>query len=71
MGRLRMDLVKSAIEEIRSHHKVAGYRLQGENELEINFNGNYKDLVIPLSPKMDYDKILTVFYYYVANFWGK
>ncbi|MBN2166211.1 MAG: hypothetical protein JW717_08045 [Marinilabiliaceae bacterium] len=66
-----MDFAQSAIEEIRNHYRVAGYRLHNQDELEINFLGDYKDLIIPLSPQMNPDNILTVFYYYIANYGGK
>lgn len=66
-----MDYVRNAIDEIRTHHKVSGYKFINNDELEIHFVENYKDLIIPISPQMNYDNILTVFYYYVANYRGK
>ena len=66
-----MDMIRSVLDEIKMHHRVAGYKILSSDELEISFIGNYRDLIIPITPKMSQDNILTVFYYYIANFGGK
>jgi hypothetical protein len=66
-----MNYVQLALNEIGAHNKVSGYRLLNNEEIEICFNENYRDLIIPITPKMNNDNLLTVFYYYVANYKGK
>jgi hypothetical protein len=67
-----MNSVQFALDEICTHQKVAGYKMLESEELEIRFaDETYNDLIIPLSPSMSNEYLLTVFYYYVKNFQGK
>lgn len=66
-----MDNVRPALMEICSHQIVSGYKFLADDEVEIRFSDDkYNDLIIPLSPKMTNDNLLTVFYYYLHNFKG-
>jgi hypothetical protein len=66
-----MNSVRCALDEICTHQKVAGYKMLDSDELEIRFaDETYNDLIIPLTPKMNNEYLLTVFYYYMQNFQG-
>ena len=66
-----METVKSALMEICSNDVVAGYKFLQDDEVEIMFmDTSYQDLIIPITPQMTHDNLLTVFYYYINNFRG-
>jgi hypothetical protein len=51
--------------EIRMHRKVAGIEFPRKNELQIVFKDTYADLVIPISPDMDHQLLVGIFYDYL------
>ncbi|MFT3738880.1 MAG: hypothetical protein QM786_08985 [Breznakibacter sp.] len=66
-----MENLRYALDEICKHQTVAGYKFLPDDEVEIRFvDDSYNDLIIPISPKMTIDHMLTVFYYYIKNFRG-
>jgi len=55
----------TALGEIRTHRKVSGIEFPRKNELQIVFMDTFADLVIPLSPEMDHNLLVNIFYDYL------
>lgn len=65
-----MNFLNNEIEAIKTHDLVSSLNILRDEELEIKFVEGYNDLIIPLSPEMTNDNLMTVFYYYIENFKG-
>jgi hypothetical protein len=65
-----MNFLNNEIEAIKTHDLVSSLNILRDEELEIKFVEGYNDLIIPLSPEMTTDNLMTVFYYYIENYKG-
>ncbi|GEM_PF-3428520 len=57
----------TAFGEIRMHDKVAGIEFPRRNELQVVFKDTFADLVIPISPEMDHELVVGIFYDYLKH----
>jgi len=57
----------TALGEIRMHNKVAGIEFPRKNELQVVFKDTFADLVIPISPDMDHQLLVGIFYDYLCQ----
>jgi len=57
----------TALGEIRMHSKVSGIEFPRKNELQVVFQDTFADLVIPLSPEMDPNLLVNIFYDYLKH----
>ncbi|MBK3517920.1 hypothetical protein [Carboxylicivirga marina] len=57
----------TALGEIRMHNKVAGIDFPRKNELQVSFKDTFADLVIPISPDMDHQLLVGIFYNYLNH----
>jgi len=57
----------SALGEIRMHNKVSGIEFPRRNELQIAFKDTFADLIIPISPDMDNNLLVGIFYNYLET----
>ncbi|MBS2097772.1 hypothetical protein [Carboxylicivirga linearis] len=55
----------TALGEIRTHTKVVGIDFPKRNELQISFVDTFADLLIPISPEMDNNLLIGIFYNYL------
>lgn len=55
----------TALGEIRTHAKVIGIDFPKRNELQISFVDTFADLLIPISPEMDNNLLIGIFYNYL------
>jgi hypothetical protein len=56
-----------AIGEIRMHRKVASINFPKVNEVHVSFIDTYADLVIPITPEMDNNLLISIFYKYIST----
>ncbi|MBR8534338.1 hypothetical protein KDU71_02115 [Carboxylicivirga sediminis] len=49
------------------HRKVAGIEFPRKNEVQVVFKDTYADLVIPISPEMDHQLLVGIFYDYLSH----
>lgn len=57
----------TALGEIRMHHKVAGIEFPRKNEVQVIFKDTFADLLIPISPDMDTQLLVGIFYDYMSQ----
>ncbi|TRX64600.1 hypothetical protein [Carboxylicivirga sp. M1479] len=57
----------TALGEIRMHQKVAGIEFPKTNELQVVFKDTFADLLIPISPDMDHQLLVGIFYDYLNH----
>nr|WP_321453495.1 hypothetical protein [uncultured Carboxylicivirga sp.] len=55
----------TALGEIRTHSKVISIDFPKRNELQISFVDTFADLVIPITPDMDSNLLIGIFYNYL------